>query len=329
MDMMRAGRMVGLNEMVCEETEVWKPADGDLVVRTTYASICGSDLHVVCHGVMQNPLPCKHGFPGHEGIGEVLESHHPDFEPGDIVLTVPNTPVGTCFNEIQTLPAAYCLKMPDTDIPAAELLMAQQLGTVLWALRRQPVDVTGKTVAVMGQGSAGLFFTHLMRRAGAATVIASDLAPARMALSKEFGADHVIDNTDGALTAAVRDLTNGRGADFVIEAVGRAHTLAQSIDVVGFEGTMLWFGLPDTESPVPIDFNKFFRKRLSAFSYHGAQDEPALASFQAATDIITRGELDVSKVVSHVIDVEHIHDAFQLANDPGADDAVKVSLSFA
>ncbi len=328
MDTMRAGRMVALNEMVCEETGVWEPGEGDLVVKTSFASICGSDLHVVNHGVMVPPLPCRHGFPGHEGIGEVVDARHPDFDRGDLVLTVPNAGVGTCFNEYQTLPASYCLKLPRTDIPDEQLLMAQQFGTVIWALRKNPVDVVGRTVVVLGQGSAGLFFTYLMRRAGAATVIASDLTPNRMKVAGRMGADVVVANTGDDLRQAVMDHTGGRGADHVIEAVGRRETLLQSTDLARPDGTMLWFGLPDSEAPVQLDFNQFFRKRLTAWSTYGAQDEPELASFAAAAEIILRGEIDVSDVVSHILPIEDIGAAFDLANDPAADDAVKVSLSF-
>lgn len=321
--------MVEVNRMVCEETEVWAPQEGDLVVRTSFASICGSDLHIVCHGVDVPRLPCNHGFPGHEGIGEVVDSRHPDFDEGDLVLTVPNAHVGTCFNEYQTLPASFCLKLPKTDIVDEQLLMAQQLGTVIWALRKNPVDVVGKTVVILGQGSAGLFFTYLMQRAGAGMVITSDLTNNRMKLSSRMGADLVVENRGTDLRQAVLDATGGRGADHVIEAVGRKETLLQTADLARADGTMLWFGLPDSEAPVPVDFRQFFRKRLTAWSVYGAQVEPGLSSFQAAADIIVRGELDVSDIVSHILPIDEIGDAFQLANDPAADDAVKVSLSFA
>lgn len=329
METMRAGRMVGLGQMVCEETEVWAPGEGDVVVRSSYASICGSDLHIVTHGIDAPPTPCNHGFPGHEGIGEVVESRSPDLAPGDLVLTVPNAHVGTCFNEYQTLPASFCLKLDgDGGRPELELLMAQQLGTVIWALRRNPVDVTGQTVVILGQGSAGLFFTSLMRRAGAATVITSDVAAARLKLSGELGADLVVANQGDDLRQAVLDATGGAGAGHVIEAVGRSETLLQSVDLVRVDGTMLWFGLPDSADPVPINFRDFFRKRLTAWTVYGAQNEPGLASFQAAADLITRGEIDVSGIVSHVKPIEDIGPAFDLANEPDADDAIKVSLSF-
>lgn len=320
--------MIAVNRMVCEETEVWAPEDGDVIVRSSYASICGSDLHVVCHGVDVAEMPCRHGYPGHEGIGEVVESRSPDFAPGDLVLTFPQAYIGTCFNEYQTLPASQCIPLPKGDLPEEQLLMAQQLGTVIFALRKNPVDVVGKTVAIIGQGSAGLFFANLMRRAGAATIIASDKVEARMKLSTRMGADQVVANTGTDLVDAVMEATGGRGADHVIEAVGRKETLAQSIDLVRQDGTLLWFGLPDSEDPVPVNFRNFFRKRLSAWSVYGAQSEPGRESFRTAADMIIRREIDVADVVSHILPIEQINEAFQLANDPAADEAIKVSLSF-
>ncbi len=314
--------------MVCTETGIRPPGDGELLVKTSYASICGSDLHVVCHGVNVPALPCPHGYPGHEGIGEVVDSRHPGFADGDLVLTAPVASVGQCFNEYQTIPGRQCLTLPDDDLPPAQLLMAQQLGTVVFALRKNPVDVVGATVVVIGQGSAGLFFTHVMRRAGAATIIAADRVEARMKLSGRMGADHVIANNGSDLREAVMEATGGRGADHVIEAVGRSETLAQSVEPARPDGTLLWFGLPDAETPVPIDFNAFFRKRLTAWSTYGAQDETDLASFRAAADMILRREIDVSEVVSHLLPIERIGEAFELANDPAADEAIKVSLTF-
>ncbi|MEM8923147.1 MAG: zinc-binding dehydrogenase [Actinomycetota bacterium] len=328
MQMMRTGQMVAINKMVCTETEVRPPGVDEVVVRTSYASICGSDLHVVYHGVMVPPLPCAHGYPGHEGIGEVVESNAPGLAVGDLVLTAPNAAIGACFGEYQTIAAKYCLPLPSGRLPDEQLLMAQQFGTVIFAMRKNPVDVIGKTVVVIGQGSAGLFFTHQLKRQGAAKVIVTDVAERRLQVAERMGADVVVANTGDDLLQAVMDHTGGQGADHVVEAVGRKETLLQSTDLARPDGTLLWFGLPDSEEPVPVNFNHIFRKRLTAWSHYGAQDEPDLASFRVAADQILAGDIDVSDIVSHIMPIEDIDDAFALANDPGADDAVKVSLSF-
>ena len=180
---------------------------------------------------------------------------------------------------------------------------------------------------MIGQGSAGMFWAWTLKRAGAARVIVADRAPARLAAAPRFGADVVVDVRTDDLAAAVLDHTAGEGADFVVEAVGRKETLLQSISLCRTGGSLYWFGLPDTNDPVPIDFRLFFRRKLSAFSTYGAQVEPGLASFRAAVEHIRRGEIDVRPLLTHVLPVEEIAHAFELA-DHAADGALKVSISF-
>src|SRR5580693_1146210 len=160
---MKAARWVDMGRVVCEDVPVPSVADGQVLLRTAYASICGSDLHSVFLNAPPEPGPA--GYPGHESVGEVVESRSPGFAPGDCVLTVPHAIDGRCLAEYQALPGAACIRLPGT-APLSHLLMAQQLGTVVYALRYHPLDLVGKDVAVIGQGSAGAFFTFLLRRAG-------------------------------------------------------------------------------------------------------------------------------------------------------------------
>jgi len=327
MKMTRAGQMVALGRLEFVEAPVEPPREGDLLVRSRFASICGSDLHVVNHGVETHPDLWAPGYPGHEGVGEVVESRTPGYAPGDRVLVVPPVPQSRCFAEWQRVRAASTIRLEGDLPPLAEVLMAQQLGTVLFAARQHPWEVAGRTVVVIGQGSAGMFWAWTLKRAGAARVIVADRAPARRAASRHFGADVVVDVRTDDLAAAVLDHTAGEGADFVVEAVGRKETLLQSISLCRTGGRLYWFGLPDTNDPVPIDFRLFFRRKLSACSTYGAQVEPDLVSFRLALEHIRRGEIDVRPLLSHVLPVEEIEHAFQLA-DRAADGVLKVSISF-
>ena len=323
----RAGRMFALGRIAFVEAPVEPLRDGDLLVRSRFASICGSDLHTVNHGVETEPALWVPGYPGHEGVGEVVESRAAGFAPGDRVLVVPPVPQARCFAEWQRVRATSTVRLEGALPPLAEVLMAQQLGTVLFAARQHPWDVAGATVVVMGQGSAGMFWAWSLKRAGAAKVIVADRVSARLAAAPHFGADVVVDVRADDLTAAVMDHTAGEGADFVVEAVGRKETLLQSIGLCRVGGRLYWFGLPDTNDPVPIDFRLFFRRKLSACSTYGAQAEPGLESFRLALEHIRRGEIDVRPLLTHVLPIEEIEEAFELA-DHCADGALKVSISF-
>jgi threonine dehydrogenase-like Zn-dependent dehydrogenase len=325
---MRAGTFVELGRVVCLDQSQIPPGDGDLVVRTELASICGSDLHIVMDGVGGlRPGAAHPGYPGHEGVGVVVESRHRDFTPGDRVLCAPDMAVAQCFSEIQTIPARHCLPLPTCDVSPAELLMAQQLGTVIFALRQFPTDVTGKTVVVLGSGSAGQFHTYMMKRLGAEKVITVDPIASRLEMATAMGADVVVDSSVADVRQVVLDETGGRGPQYLIEAVGRRDALLLSTQLAGPGASMLWFGLPDSDDPVPIDFGLFFRKKLQAASTYGAQHEGDQASFRAAIDLIAGNEIDVSGVVSHTLPIERIEEAMVLAHER-TDGARKVSVSF-
>ena len=212
---MKAARWVAVGRVVCEEAPLPSAADGEILLRTAYASICGSDLHSVF--LETPPQPVVAGYPGHESVAEVVESRCPGFEPGDYVLTVPHFADGRCMAEYQALPGSACIRLPDT-APLSHLLMAQQLGTVAYALRRHPLDLIGKDAAVIGQGSAGAFFTFLLKRAGAGRVLVSDKSPARLAYSRQLGADIAVDA--GPIDAGTVDADAGGFRSAVLEATG-------------------------------------------------------------------------------------------------------------
>jgi L-iditol 2-dehydrogenase len=341
---MKAARWVDVGRVVCDDVPVPAVADGEILIKTAYASICGSDLHSVYFSAPPESVPPGH--PGHESVGEVVESRCPGFEPGDRVLTVPFAVDGRCLAEFQALPGAACIRLPAT-APLSHLLMAQQLGTVVYALRSHPLDVIGKDAAVIGQGSAGAFFTFLLKRAGAARVLVSDKSPARLAYSRKLGADLTVDagtvdagTVDagtgdsgtgdagtGDFLAAVMEATGGRGAGVVVEAVGSRETFPLSVELAAPGATVVWFGLPEGTDDYPFSFPQFFRRALTAYSNFGAQGEPGLESFRYAVRLIADGAIDVSPLLTHMLPIERIDEAFRIAHDR-TDNALKVSIKF-
>ncbi len=327
---MRAARLVEPGKMSCEKTTLPEPQPGQVVVRNDMAAICGSDLHQVFFGNLgASAFPTEPGWPGHEGVGEVVETNDDSLKVGDKVLTIPGAGFQRCFADYQTLPAHWCLKLPDYDGPVEDLLMAQQFGTTIYALRRGNMDFTGKTVAVLGQGSAGMFFAWLAKHHGAEKVIVTDLSPARLSQSPVFGSDiAVLGDPEGkAIKEAVMDSTGGRGAHVVIEAVGHAETILQAVDIARPRGNLVFFGLPDTAKPVQFSYSKFFGKQLQAYAVVGAQAEEDLSSFHKALDWISRRQIDVTDMVSHRLSLEAIDRAMLLAHERD-EDALKVTLTF-
>jgi L-iditol 2-dehydrogenase len=320
----KAARWVGVGRVECEDVPVPTLADGEILLRTAYASICGSDLHTVF--LNTPPQPGAAGYPGHESVGQVVESRCPGFEPGDCVLTVPFPDDARCLAEFQALPGSACIGLPST-VPLSHLLMAQQLGTVVYALRGYPLDLVGKDAAVIGQGSAGAFFTFLLRRAGAARVLVSDKSPARLAYSRQLGADIAVQAGAADFRSAVMEATGGRGAGVVVEAVGSREAFPLSLELAADGATLVWFGLPEDGDRYPFSFTDFFRRRLTAHARFGAQGEPGLESFRYAVRLISGGSIDVAPLLSHMLPIEQVGEAFQLAHDR-SDNALKVSIKF-
>lgn len=313
-----------MGRIVCEDVPVPSVAAGEILVRTVYASICGSDLHGVFLGAPPEPGPP--GYPGHESVGEVVESRCSGFEPGDYVLTVPYAIDGRSLAEFQALPGAACIPLPAT-VPLSHLLMAQQLGTVIYALRCRPLDIVGKEAAVIGQGSAGAFFTFMLKRAGAARVLVSDKSPARLAYSAKLGADLTVDANVADFRSVVMEATGGQGASLVVEAVGARETFPLSVELAAPGATLVWFGLPEGTADYPLSFSTFFRRALTAYSNFGAQGEPGLESFRYAVRLIADGAIDVTPLLTHMLPIEEVGEAFHIAHDR-SDNALKVSIKF-
>ena len=325
MPTMPAALATGLRQIRCDEIPVPEPTPGMVLVRTRLASICGSDLHIVYMGWNAHEFPLPHGYPGHEGVGEVVDAGGTEFVPGDLVLTVPNIWESKVFAGYQLVRPHFLLKLP-RDVPEAHLLMAQQLGTVVFGCRRLPTLV-GKTVAVIGQGSVGLFHDFMLRRVGAHRIIGIEPVAERLSAGRAMGIDEAIDVTGRRATEAVLDLTGGEGADLVIEAVGSVETLNQTLQMVRPLGRVAVFGLPPTMERVPFDWDTFFRKRLDIHTVFGAQDEPGLPAFQLSVDFITRGDIDMAPFVTHQLPITRVQEAFDLASSK-EDGALKVSLTF-
>lgn len=311
-----------------------EPSVEDALVKTSMASICGSDLHMAGMGWQIAEFPAAPGHPGHEAVGVVVEPprRYPDdcwgdvVGAGDLVLAVPHIWDSLCFAEYMKVHANHLLKLTGS-VPVEHLLMTQQLGTVLFASRRLPSSLAGLTCAVLGQGSAGLFWDFVLKRRGAARVIAIEPVAHRRDLGYLYGADESIGDTGEDATAAVMDLTDGVGADIVIEAVGSTPTLSQAFHIVCDEGMCVLFGLPESNDPVPFDYTEMFKKRANAYSILGAQIEPGLKTFREALRLISEGEIDMAPIVTHVYDIERIEEAFALAKRRD-DGVVKVGVTF-
>lgn len=321
---MLAAVLTGRHQWRVADVPVPSVAAGEVLIRTEAAAICGSDLHAAADARSAQPP----GYPGHEAVGTITESRSPRFAAGDRVLCAPPAATARCFAEWQVLADTSVVPLPSA-APAEELVVAQQLGTAIFAMKRfwPARDGTGRTAAVLGTGPAGLAFVTLLRRAGFAGIVASDLSPARLAAAAELGAGIVVNAAEQDAVDVVMQLTGGAGADLVIEAAGRDATRHQAMRMVRDEGRIGLFGVEEKPGLSTYPLAEVFRRRPTIEMTWGAQFEPGLASFTEAAADVTAGAAALSGLVTHRFTLDDVEKAFRLAGDPRSG-AVKIALTF-
>ena len=323
---MRAAMAVDLGIIRCEEVRIPTIAENEVLVHTIAASICGSDLHMLDTGWAMHAFPAMAGHPGHEAMGQVVQSRSDGIAEGDIVLTTPHIWNSRCFAEYQAVDDAHVLKL-SSDVDVDTITLSQQLGTVVYAAKRLPATLQGQSCVVIGQGSAGLFWDFQLKLLGAEKIFSVEPLTWRRKLGLSYGVDQAIDITGKEAVDAVNDMTGGIGADLVIEAVGSTETLSQAFHFVRDEGSVVLFGLPESEDPVPFDYSQMFKSRANAFTVLGSQDEVGLKSYAEAVRLISSGQIDVAPIISHRINIADIDQAFEVARER-VDGAVKIGVTF-
>ena len=306
-----------------EFVDVPKPAvqPGHLLIRTCYLSLCGSDIQML-HYRAESSYPFPPGTTGHEMVGvveEVGDGESP-FSVGDRVLSL--APGHRAMCEYFLAPYGDIVPLPP-NMPLPELLQAQQLSTVLYASQRLP-NLIGKQVAIIGQGSAGLWFNFHLRRMGARHVVALDIDDVRLERSKAFGATSHFNNRHHDPVERLRELFEGELADIVVEAAGEVDAINLAIDLVKKYGDILYFGYPRAQT-LPFEFDKLFQKCCRATTIVGSNNEEKLTSLRLAVELIASGEADAQALITHQLPFADVIDAYEL-HRTRSDGAVKIVI---
>jgi L-iditol 2-dehydrogenase len=328
---MKAVQVVARGRAEFVETPVPEMKPRHVLVRTRRLSLCGSDIQML-HYAAESAYPFPPGTTGHEMVGfvEALDAPGSGLKVGDAVLAL--APGHRAMAEYYLAPVEHVIPLP-SGMPLELLLQAQQLGTVLFACQRLP-NVIAKTVVVIGQGSAGLFYDFQLRRMGARRVIAMDIDAKRLERSKKFLATHTIHNGSGAgagdprttldAVAAVREISGGDLADLVIEAAGEVAAINLAIDLVRSNGDILFFGYPRGQT-IQFEFDNLFHKCCHAHTVVGSSVEANQLSTRIALDFITSGQIDVGQLITHRVPFAEVIDAYELHRTRG-DGCLKIVI---
>ena len=268
-----------------------------------------------------DPYPLRLGQSIHECLGTVVESTSEQFKEGDFVLALPDEQTG--LTEYLCAPESRTILLPKGAVPDEQILMTQPLGTVVWACQKLG-NIVDQDVVVVGQGPMGLMFTHMLANLGARTVIALDKLEYRLDAAKKMQATHTINVDAVDAVEAIREITDGKMADLVVEVVGhQTETLNWCMNLVRRLGTLLCFGVPD-DVYYPFSYTDFFRLNLNMISTVGPNVVP---NFSLARDLIAQGRVDVAPLVTHVLPFEEIQRGYELFADR-LDGAIKVVIDY-
>lgn len=313
---MQAARLIGPGTVVVEDVE--RPSitgPGQVLVQNLVSTICGSDVHVVFGAPVEADK--RPGYPGHESVGLVAESSAPEHRPGDLLLAVPNLAHAGGFAEYQLLPAELVLPLPAGAAPETAVL-AQQLGTTIFAMKRFWPGPGEGTAVVLGAGAVGLFFTRLCRLAGFEQVVVADLHPHRLELALAVGATRTVLADGDAVVEAVQQVEPA-GARLVVEAAGTDVTRRQAIHCVAVDGRIGMFGMP-AGAEMTIPFELLFRRKPTVEFCWDAQAEPGHASFREGWDAIRTGRVDPAPFQPRLWPLADLPTALEAARsaEPGA-----------
>lgn len=295
-----------------ELEEVPTPAvqgPGQVLVRNLVSTICGSDLHLVyASPVTEGNRP---GYPGHESVSVVADSSDPAFAEGDLVLAVPNLAHAGGFAQYQLLPSTLLMPLPAGSAPEVAVL-AQQLGTTVFGMKRFWRGPAGGVAAVLGAGAVGLCFTRLCRLAGFEEVVVSDLHPHRLEAATAMGATTTVQADGDAIVDVVGERTGDLGAALVVEAAGTDVTRVQAIHCVAVSGRIGMFGMP-AGAEMTLPFELLFRRKPTVEFAWDAQAEAGHASFREAWEAIRTGLLDPSPLLPRLWPLAELPTALESA----------------
>ena len=322
---MTAAVLYGKEDVKIEKVPIPPLEHGEVLVKVNVALTCGTDLKVFKRGYHARMIVPPALF-GHELSG-VIEEVGPgvrDFRRGMRVVALNSAPCGSCFycrrhqenlcEDLLFNNGAYAeyiriprrivesnmLALPD-DVSFESAAMTEPLACALRGLQETGADI-GDTVTIVGAGPLGLMLMQVAKLSGC-SVIAVVKRDEQVSAAKRFGADDVVQitRTKDPVEAVVH-LTEGRGSDVVIEAVGRPQAWQWSVDMVRRGGVANFFGGCASGTKVELDTNRLHYSEITLKATFHHTPETVRKAFALitekkikSTDYVT-GEAPLSKL---------------------------------
>ncbi len=339
---MKAAIFVEAGRIVLDEKQIPDIGPLDALVRITTTTICGTDVHI-----LRGEYPVAKGLTiGHEPVGviERLGSAVTGFREGQRVIAGAITPSGTsnaCLcgcgsqdgkgtrhgwksiggwkfgNTIDGCQAEY-VRVPDAEanlcavpdhLNDEQVLMCPDIMSTGFSGAESGHVKIGDTVAVFAQGPIGLCATAGAKLSGATTIIGVDSVAARLEVSRRLGADHAIDFHKTDPVAEIMRLTDGRGVDVSIEALGTQSTFESALRVLRPGGTLSSLGVYSTDLRIPLDA---FAAGLGDHRIVTTLCPGGKERMRRLVEVVASGRIDLRPLVTHRFKLDDIEAAYDL-----------------
>ena len=325
-----------------EFTEVSDPASSpdEIIVSVKATTICATDVRIL-HGAV--PFVKYPHVPGHEFGGEIIEvgSNVKGFRKGDLVGVEAHVGCGKCprcsegmYNlcenyghpemghahigftvpgglaEYCAIPAKAAHLMPE-GLKADHAAFTDTVGIVLWAFERAGGVRGGETVAIVGPGALGLLAVQVARALGAGRLIVVGTAAdrQRLEMARQMEADNIVIAEQGVDPAqVVRDMTNGKGVDLVVEFAGSAEAGRQSLKIARRGGRVVLGGATSPGRQLNVDLSVIVRGHLDVF---GSVANPQSVS-RRANVLMQKGLVDVTPLITHQLPLSDFSKAWKM-----------------
>ena len=278
-----------------------------ILVQPRWVSLCGSDIPFFTGSKRFKSYPLAPGAPIHECTGKVIKSTSPLFQPGDQVVAIPEGDRGLA--EFFVARSTKSVKLPEELDEQGASCLIQPLSTVINAMDRLG-SVDGKSVAIVGLGSIGLFFCWLLKQRGATQITGIDPSSQRCRVAETLGASRTFAYRSMEVLHTVRNGTiQWDLPDICIEAVGhQMDTLNDCLEMVCQRGTVVAFGVPD--HPVyAIEYETFFRKNAHLIAVVTPEWSEYLLK---ARDLFLENRNALERLVTHRLQIQEAAKTFTL-----------------
>lgn len=344
---MKAAVLTGVKKFEYRDIERPRPGPGEVLIRIKAVGICGTDKELYDGtmpffemGLSKYPL-----IPGHEwsGVIEEVGGDVVTFKPGDKVTGDVSIGCGKClfckrglyslcenrrevgisggkdgaYADFLIMPEQFTYKLPDT-LSFDEAAMAETSATVVKSIWKAPIKL-GQTVLVLGAGPIGLMALQAAYAAGAGYTIVADRLTTKLDIALQLGADKVVNTSEEDLSDVVNDLTDQRGADYVMEASGSVELVSLAPSLTKNAGIINTIGIYTKKIP-EFDLSDIV---LRDITLSGSVASPNV--YEATLRLMGSGQLKTEPCISHRFSLKDIAQAVNVL-EQAQPDRIKIML---